>query len=70
MLGPLPFVAVRQQQHDAAAPLPLRLRGRDELVDDHLRTVREVAELRLPQDELVRVGQAEAELEAQDGILR
>src|SRR5262249_40147081 len=69
VLRPLPLVAVRQEEHDAAAALPLRLGARDELVDDDLRAVREVAELRLPEDELLRVGQAEAELEAEDGVL-
>src|SRR5581483_4714651 len=63
VLRPLPLVAVREQHDEPAHPLPLRLRARDELVDDHLRAVREVAELRLPHDELPRVGEAHAELE-------
>ena len=37
----------------------------DELVDDHLRAVREVAELRLPEHERRRVGEAVAVLEAE-----
>ena len=63
--GPLPFVAVRQQHHQAAHALPLRVRRGDELVDDHLRAVREVAELRLPERERGRVGEAVAVLEAE-----
>jgi hypothetical protein len=47
--GPWPFVAVRQQQHEAAHALPLLLAGGDELVDDDLRAVGEIAELRFPQ---------------------
>src|SRR5213594_709725 len=45
VLRPLPLVAVRQEQHDAARPLPLRLGAGDELVDDDLRDVGEVTEL-------------------------
>src|SRR4029453_444656 len=54
---------------DAARALPLRFGRRDELVDDDLRAVPEVAELPLPNDKLVRVGHAEAELEAEHGVL-
>ena len=48
MLRPLPFVAVRQEQREPADAAPLGLARADELVDDHLRAVREVAELALP----------------------
>ena len=41
----------------------------DELIDDHLRAVGEVAELRFPDHQLVRIGEAEAELEAEHGVL-
>ena len=51
VLRPLPLVAVRQQQHDAGEQVPLVLAGGDELVDDDLRAVGEVAELRLPADQ-------------------
>src|SRR5579862_2573849 len=70
VLRPLSLVAVRQQNDEPAHPLPLRLGARDELVDDHLRAVHEVAELRLPADEPPRVRQADAELEPEDGVLR
>src|SRR5215470_13278552 len=56
VLRPLPLVAMRQQQREAAHPCPLRLARGDELVDHHLRAVREVAELRLPDGQLVRLG--------------
>src|SRR5436309_3520547 len=70
VLGALALVAVREEQHEAAHALPLRLRAGEELVDDHLRTVDEVAELRLPEDQPARIGEAHAELEAEDGALR
>src|SRR5262245_43073261 len=68
MLGALALVPVREQQDEAARPLPLRLGRRDELIDDDLRPVHEVAELRLPDDETVRVGEARPELEAEHGV--
>ena len=46
-----PFVAVRQEQRQARRLPPLRLTGGDELVDDDLRAVEEVAVLRFPQNE-------------------
>jgi hypothetical protein len=45
VLGPLALVAVRQQHHEAADAAPLRFAGGDELVDDDLCAVGEVAEL-------------------------
>src|SRR5213593_3770390 len=69
VLGALALVAVREEEHEAAHALPLRLRAGEELVDDHLRAVDEVAELRLPDDQPARVGEAHAELKAEDGVL-
>ena len=69
MLRPLPFVAVRQQQHQAAGLPPLRFGAGDELVDHDLRAVGEIAELRFPQHQRQRIGHAVAELEAQHGVL-
>ena len=51
VLRPLPFVAVREEHHQAAAAVPLRFAGRDELIDDDLGAVGEVAELGLPEHE-------------------
>ena len=48
MLRSLPFVAMRQKQNDPARSLPLRLRRHDKLIDDRLRAIREIAELRFP----------------------
>src|SRR5437867_1370199 len=55
VLGPLPFEAVRQEQDQPAEPLPLIFRAGDELVDDWLGGVPEIAELRFPHDQSVRI---------------
>ena len=54
MFRPLAFVAVRQQQRQARGLTPLRLTRGDELIDDDLRAVDEVAELRFPQHQRLR----------------
>ena len=66
----LALVAVRQQQRDAGALAPLLLAGGDELVDDRLRAVGEVAELGLPEHERVGARHRVAVLEAHRGVLR
>src|SRR5947208_962485 len=68
MLGPLPLVAVRQEHHQAAAAAPFDLARGDELVDHHLRAVRKIAELRLPDNQLVGLGGRIAVLEAEHGL--
>ena len=70
MLRPLPLVAVRQQADEARHAQPLALARGDELVEHHLRAVGEVAELRLPQGQRVRLGQRIAVLEAEHRLLR
>src|SRR6185312_15184302 len=65
VFGPLPFVAVRQQQHQPAVLSPLGVVRHDELIHDGLRDVREIAELRLPQDNRIGRGHAVAVLESQ-----
>jgi hypothetical protein len=69
VLGALALVAVRQEQGEAAGALPLRLTGGDELVDDDLGAVGEVAELRLPDAEHVGVVERVAVVEAEHGGL-
>ena len=54
VLRTLTFVAVRQQHHQTTHTAPFLLAGRDELVDNHLRTVGEVAELRFPDGQRAR----------------
>ena len=62
---PLAFVAVRQQHDQPGEQAPLVLAGDDELIDDDLRAVGEVAELRLPQHQRFGIVAAVAVLEAQ-----
>eukprot|EP00964_Phaeocystis_antarctica_P067894 scaffold41125_cov53-Phaeocystis_antarctica.AAC.5 len=54
VLGSSALHTVRQQQDDACLDEPLGLARAEELVDDALRRVGEVSELRLPQHEGVR----------------
>ena len=65
VLRTLAFVAVRQEADEAGHAQPLALARRDELVEQDLRTVGEVAELRLPQRERVRLRQRVAVFEAE-----
>ena len=65
MLRPLPLVAVRKEHHQPARAQPFGLARGDELVDDHLRAVGEVAELRLPQHQRARIGERKAKFEAE-----
>src|SRR5438034_2516762 len=51
VLRALAFVAVRQEQHQAAVALPFGLAAREELVADDLAAVGEVAKLGFPYDE-------------------
>src|ERR1035437_2940160 len=66
MFWPLAFVAVGQQQHDAGKKVPLGFAGADELVDDGLRDVDEVAELGFPEDERFGIVAAVSVLEAEN----
>ena len=63
--GPCAFVAVRQHHGEPAQPAPFHFARRDELVDDDLRAVGEIAELRFPDDELIRLGRRVAVFEAE-----
>jgi len=70
VVGAETFVPVREKQDDAGALTPLRLGGGDELVDDDLRAVGEVAELRLPEHEGIGPRDRVAVLEPHRGVLR
>src|SRR5262249_18121943 len=50
MFRPLPLIAVRKQQYNSRRQIPFVLARADKLIDDHLRAVRKIAELRLPQN--------------------
>ncbi len=65
VLRALALVAVGQQHDEPADPLPLVEGGGDELVDDDLGAVGEVAELRLPDHQHVRLDQRVAVVEAE-----
>ena len=70
MLGPLSFVAVRQEHGQTAEPSPLGLARGNELVDDDLRTIDEIAELRLPNNQIIGTGGRKPVFEAHHGFLR
>ena len=65
MLWPLSFISVRQQHHDAGRQIPLVLTRANKLIDDHLRAVRKIPELRFPQNQRFRKIAAEPVFEAQ-----
>ena len=70
MLRPLAFIAVRQQADEARQAQPLALARAQELVEQHLRAVGEVAELGFPHDQRVRLGERVAVFEAEHGLFR
>ena len=65
MLQSVPLVAVRKKKREAGRLAPLREPGNEELVDDDLRAVDEVAELGFPEDERLRGGDGVPVLEAE-----
>ena len=65
VLRPLALEAVREQQREAREPVPLVFARREELVDDDLRPVGEVAELGLPDHETIGVVEGVAVVEAE-----
>ena len=70
MLRPLAFVAVRQQADQPRHAQPFAFAGRDELVEQHLRAVGEIAELGFPHGQRVGLGERIAVLEAEHRLLR
>ena len=69
MLRPLSFIAVRQEKDERRLLLPLGARRRQELVDDHLRAVGEIAKLGFPEHQRLRRVDGVAILEANRRIL-
>ena len=65
MFRPLAFVAVRKQHHQTAHAQPFLLARGNELVDDDLRAIGEVAELGFPQGQGLRFGQGIAVFESE-----
>src|SRR6188474_902724 len=70
MLRPLPLVAVRQQANEARHAQPFALTRRDKLVENDLRAVGKVAELRFPQGQGTRLCGGIAIFEAEHGFFR
>ncbi len=66
VLRSLAFVAVRQQQDQAGEQSPLVLARRDELVDDDLRAICEIAKLSFPENQRLGIVAAVAVLVAHD----
>ena len=69
VLRALSLVAVRQEQDQAAHAAPLELGRGEQLIDDDLGAVDEVAELGLPDGQGPRVGARVAVLEGEDRLL-
>src|SRR5260370_23892217 len=65
MLRSLALIAVRQKHYKARWEVPLVFARADELIDDHLRAVGKIAELRFPQDERLGIVAAESVFETQ-----
>src|SRR4030095_7014576 len=70
VFGSRALVSVRQQHDQAVGIAPFVLAGGDVLVDDGLRIVDEVAELRFPQDEVAPAVQRIAVVEAKHRLFR
>src|SRR5580693_3052393 len=66
MFRSLAFVTVRKKKHDAGEQVPLGFAGGDELVDDGLGYVHEIAELGFPEDQSFGIVTAVAVFEAED----
>src|SRR6266540_82718 len=70
MFRTLAFKSMWQVQHETTQPMPFVFRARYELVDDNLRDIAEIAELRLPNCQRVRIIQTVAILKSQNADLR
>src|SRR5262245_54795033 len=69
MFRPLSFITVRQQHGETRHAQPFGFARADELVDDDLGAVDEIAELRLPDHERTGIGKTVAVFEAENGGL-
>src|SRR5206468_2834877 len=65
VFGALPLQAVREEQHETREALPFLFGADDKLIDDGLRAVPEVAELRFPKNQAVGPVEAVAVFEAE-----
>src|ERR1700738_2507070 len=69
MLGTLTFISMRQKQSKPRQTAPLGFAGADELIDDDLCPVAEIAELTLPNRQAMRLGRRESVFESHDRLL-
>src|SRR6267142_5917522 len=70
MFGTLAFEAMRQQQNETAEAFPFVFGAGDELIDDRLGRIPEIAKLSFPENQPVRIVEAEAVFETQDSGFR
>src|SRR5882762_1848798 len=70
MLGTLALVAVRKEQGQSREAPPLGLAGADELIDDDLCPIAEIAELAFPNRQAMRFGRGESVFESHDRFFR
>src|SRR6266403_1539694 len=70
MLGALTLVPVRKEQGESRKAPPLGFAGTDELIDDDLRPVAEIAELAFPNRQAMRFGRGESVFESHDRLFR
>src|SRR5579885_724252 len=66
----LSFIAVGQEQYQAREQVPLEFTGNDELINDRLRNIGKVAELRLPKHQGLRIIAAVTILEPENAGFR
>ncbi len=70
MLGTLALVPMRKEQGQSREAPPLGLAGTDELVDDDLCPIAEIAELAFPNRQAMRFGRGESVFESHDRFFR
>ena len=66
----LPLITMRQQQHDSGGQVPFVFGGGNKLIDNHLRAIGEISELRLPCHQRFRIVSAITVFESQYGCFR
>src|ERR1700675_3429822 len=64
MLRALALVTVRQQKNESSRKIPLVFAGAEELVDDYLRAVGKISELRFPKNQRFWIVAAESVFES------
>ena len=70
MLGPLPFIAMGQQHHQAGHAQPLGFTRCDKLINNELSAVGKIAELRFPKHQGLWIGQRQTVFEPENRRFR